>query len=99
VRIEFHWEARAEYGAAVSYYDERRVGLGARFVVAVEGALQSVRAEPRRWPFLEEDVRRRLTQVFPYAVLYTIEEDFILVVAVMHCHREPGYWKHRLIPS
>jgi len=24
---------------------------------------------------------------------YTIEPDYILVIAVMHCHREPGYHK------
>lgn len=40
---------------------------------------------------MDEDVRRCLTHVFPYGVLYTIEADFILVVAVMHCSREPGY--------
>jgi mRNA-degrading endonuclease RelE of RelBE toxin-antitoxin system len=26
----------------------------------------------------------------------TIESDYILIVAVMHCSREPGYWKHRV---
>jgi hypothetical protein len=30
------------------------------------------------------------------AVLYSIEPDFVLIIAVMHCHREPGYWQHRL---
>ncbi len=24
-----------------------------------------------------------------------IETDYILIVAVMHCSREPGYWKDR----
>lgn len=33
--------------------------------------------------------------MFPYAVLYTIEVDYILLIAVMHCHREPGYWSRR----
>lgn len=37
-------------------------------------------------------------RVFPYAVLYSIEDDFILIVAVMHCSREPGYWKTRVAP-
>jgi toxin ParE1/3/4 len=34
--------------------------------------------------------------VFPYAVLFSIEEDYILIVAVMHCRREPGYWRNRV---
>jgi hypothetical protein len=29
-------------------------------------------------------------------VLYTVEADFILIVAVMHSSREPGYWKRRI---
>jgi toxin ParE1/3/4 len=28
--------------------------------------------------------------------LYTVEPDFVLIVAVMHCSREPGYWKRRV---
>lgn len=96
MRLEFHREALAEYGEAVSYYEDRQVGLGERFVLSVESALGSIREEPERWPVLEDDVRRRLTRVFPFAVLYAIEKDFILVVAVMHCHREPGHWQSRL---
>jgi toxin ParE1/3/4 len=30
------------------------------------------------------------------AILYTIEEDYVLILAVMHCSREPGYWKERV---
>ena len=24
------------------------------------------------------------------------EPDYVLIVAVAHCSREPGYWKHRI---
>lgn len=37
-----------------------------------------------------------IAQAFPFGILYTIEADFILIVAVMHFSREPGYWKKRL---
>ena len=37
-----------------------------------------------------------LTYLFPYAILYTIEDNFILIVAVMHFSREPGYWRERI---
>jgi toxin ParE1/3/4 len=36
------------------------------------------------------------TRVFPYAVRYTIEADYILIVAIAHGKRQPGYWLHRL---
>jgi hypothetical protein len=55
-----------------------------------------IRASPERWRILEGNVRRCLTRVFPYAVLYSIETDYVLIIAVMHCRREPGYWRDRL---
>ncbi|WP_293161759.1 hypothetical protein [Okeania sp. SIO2C9] len=48
------------------------------------------------WPVIDEDIRRCLMRKFPYGILYTIEDNFILILAVMHCSREPGYWKDRV---
>lgn len=59
----------------------------------MEDAVRRISAAPTRWRIVEEDIR--LLRVFPYAVLYTIERDRVLVVAVMHCSRKPGYWKAR----
>jgi toxin ParE1/3/4 len=91
----FHSEARLEYVAAAKYYEERRSGLGARFSIEIEAAIQRVMEAPSRWPVLKEDVRRCLTHTFPYAIIYTIERDAVLILAVMHCSREPGYWRNR----
>ncbi len=95
-RLEFHPEALAEYEFAVNYYEQHQVGLGGRFISIVESTLQGILDAPTTWPVLEQDVRRRLTRVFPYAVLYSIEPECILVLAVMHCHQEPGYWRSRV---
>lgn len=95
---EFHPEAFREYADAVSRYEERQRGLGRRFIQSVEDTIESICQAPSRWPVLEDDVRRRLTRVFPYAVLYSIENDFVLIIAVMHCHRKPGYWTVRHAP-
>lgn len=97
MRYEFHPEALAEYGHAARYYADCQEGLELRFMAAVEHAIDQILAAPERWRILEEDIRRCLTRVFPYAVLYTVEVDFVLILAVMHCHREPGYWQHRRV--
>ena len=96
MRYEFHPEALAEYEAAALYYAERDPAVAQRFVAAVEDAIDRILDSPTRWRVLDEDVRRCLTRVFPYGVLYTIEPEFVLIVAVMHCSREPGYWKRRV---
>ena len=96
MRLEFHPEALMEYEEAVRYYAEHNPAAAERFIAAVEEAADRILESPERWRLLEEDVRRCLTRVFPYGVLYTVEEERILIVAIMHCSREPGYWKRRL---
>ena len=92
----FHPEALEEYQEATFYYADRDPSLALRFVEAVEDVIRRILEAPQRWRVLDDDVRRCLTRVFPYGVLYTIEPDFILIVAVMHGSREPGYWKRRV---
>ena len=96
MRHVFHPEAADEFADAVQYYKERGRNLGKRFNREVRLTIRKTVETPERWRVLEEDVRRCLVRVFPYLVLYTVEPDFILIVAVMHGKREPGYWKHRL---
>jgi len=96
MRYDFHPEALEEYQQAAFYYAQHDPGLALRFVEAVEETIQRILDAPARWRILDEDVRRCLTRVFPYGVLYTVEPDFVLIVAVMHCSREPGYWKQRV---
>jgi plasmid stabilization system protein ParE len=92
----FHPEALEEYEAAASYYAERDPELQLRFIESIENSIDRILEAPTRWRVIDEDVRRCVTHVFPYGILYTIETDFILVIAVMHFSREPGYWKQRI---
>ncbi len=96
MRFEFHPEALEEYDEAGHFYARQQPGLELRFIVCVEEAIELILEAPHRWRPFDEDVRRCLTRVFPYGVLYTIEPDYILIVAVAHCSREPGYWKRRI---
>ena len=92
----FHPEAAKEFEESVRYYRDRGRVLGDRFASEVRATIQKILVSPSRWRVLEEDVRRCLVRVFPYSVLYTVEADFILIIAIMHGKREPGYWKPRL---
>jgi plasmid stabilization system protein ParE len=69
----FHPEALEAYQEATLYYAERDAALALRFVEAVEDAIRRILEAPQRWRVLDDDVRRCLTRVFPYGVLYTIE--------------------------
>ena len=94
--VRFHEDARTEALAAARYYDRQMEGLGSRFADAVELALHQMVRQPRMYPVLEKTVRKCRVQRFPYGVVYQVRPQCIYVVAVMHLHREPGYWKERL---
>jgi len=96
VKVAFHPEARLEYREAAAFYEERRPGLGAAFSREIEGAIEQILEAPDRWRFIEQDVRRCLAHIFPYGVLNTVESDFVLIIAVAHGSRKPGYWRERL---
>jgi toxin ParE1/3/4 len=95
MRYVFHPEALTEYSEAVQYYAEKRAEVAQVFINNVEDAVYRIRESPDRYVVIDEDVRRCMTRKFPYGILYTIEQDYILILAVMHCSREPGYWKNR----
>jgi plasmid stabilization system protein ParE len=97
VKFEFHPDALAEYEEAARHYAACQAGLEFRFITAVENAIQLILDAPDRWSVFEEDIRRCLTRIFPYAILYTVEPDHVLIIAVMHSHREPGYWRKRVV--
>jgi len=92
----FHPEARLEYREAAAFYESRRPGLGAAFTREIESTIGVVLEAPDRWRMVEQDVRRCFTRRFPYAILYTVERDSILILAIAHGSRKPGYWRERL---
>jgi plasmid stabilization system protein ParE len=96
VNFRFHPEALEEFEAAADYYADIQPALGLRFTAHVEVAIRNLVDAPLLHAILEQDIRRCLAQSFPYAVLYALEPDYVLIVAVMHCRREPGYWRHRI---
>jgi len=96
MRYEFHPAALEEYREAALWYAQREAQVAQKFVASVEEAIARIVEAPQRWRVVDEDVRRCLTRVFPFGILYTIEGDFLLIVAVMHFSRAPGYWKSRI---
>lgn len=91
-----HPEADAEYEAAVRYYAAIRPELGGRFFDEIERLMAEARTKPKVFRFIRPPARRVLSGDFPYGVVYVDQPDRILILAVMHLHRAPGYWRHRI---
>ncbi|SRR5665213_899392 len=96
MNYSFHPEAEAELIYAVNYYETCEGGLGYDFAVEVYVAVQRILANPKAWQFIEENIRRSLVNRFPYGVLYAEDKNEIYILAIMHLHRNPDYWKQRM---
>ena len=88
--------ARAEFLGEVSYYENRRTGLGARFRAEVEAASELAASSPQSGAPIAGVARRRLLPTFPFMLVYTEAEDGIVIHAVAHNRRRPAYWIGRL---
>jgi plasmid stabilization system protein ParE len=45
---------------------------------------------------LEGNIRRALLKTYPYAVVFREGEEEILILAIAHGKRRPGYWRKRM---
>jgi plasmid stabilization system protein ParE len=100
VRCLFHPEALFEYSEAAKYYYRKASPRVAEaFVTAVEQAIAVLSADPGRGRVAEPpEIRRYVFNRFPYVIYYRWESpaERITIYAVMHCSREPGYWRQRI---
>ena len=93
--ISFHPEAEEEFTKAIDYYEKLEKGLGYDFAVEVYATIQRIVGYPKAWPKIDNEVLRSLVRRFPFGMLYSEEPKSIFIIAVMHLHKRPGYWKDR----
>jgi plasmid stabilization system protein ParE len=95
--VGFHPAARAELLTSVSYYDEQADGLGRQFTDEVERAVDLLSEQPGLGaPIIgTEKLRRWSLRRFPHYLIYRAEPNTLLILAVAHQRRRPGYWKER----
>jgi len=93
--VEFHEQAATEYEVAVAWYYEQSPLAASKFDEELNLAIETIRAAPHRWKAYVHGTRKFLLWHFPFYVVYRELEDVILVLAVAHSRRRPGYWKTR----
>ena len=90
--VRFYPDAETEMVEAAAYYETQQENLGKRFLTSVQDALNRIQINPLLYPIVEPDVRRCQTKTFPYSILFKDSRDQIVVIAVMHLHRNSDYW-------
>ena len=82
--------------AAFEWYERERPGLGLEFLDELRAAYGRIVDGPLKYQQLRSNIRRALLKRFPYAVFFTVEDEIIVVLAVLHTSRDPAEWQRRL---
>lgn len=94
-KARFIAPAQQEFLGAVRFYEGEEAGLGRRLATAVEEATLLALNFPLAGTPMQSDMRRVLVRDFPLAVVYRPDDDGIIIFAVAHLSRRPGYWNSR----
>ena len=97
MQLRLHPGAVVDLTSAGDWYERPRPGLGSNLLLEVDRALATIAADPLVWPIwpgLAENpgIRRFLLVRFPFSIAYLVRGSEIVVLAVAHLRRRPGYW-------
>jgi len=93
--FSFHPAAIEEALAAAHWYRERSALAATKFVAELNEAIDRILEAPHRWPHFTRGARKVRLPCFPFLVIYREAKGSVLILAIAHGHRRPGYWKSR----
>ena len=91
----FLWPAEEEMTEAAVFYESRSGGLGSDFLDDVQRAIDRLSDYPNSGEPIDSRFKRTLLHRFPFSLIYAVERTGIVIVAVAHHGRAPGYWRSR----
>lgn len=96
IHTRFLEPAAAEIEEHVNYFDRQLLGLGDRFEQEVRYAVTIISGYPEIGSPLTRRIRKLHLRTFPYNVIYLVDGDEAVILAVAADSRRPNYWRPRL---
>jgi len=96
MQVEYHPLAIEELEEAALYLEDQVYGLGFEFDAEYYASLKRILRKPLTYREVYKDVRKVNLRRFQYGILYVVEGNKVIVIAVTHLKREPFYWKTRM---
>ena len=94
--LKYHEAAENELLNEIGYLELRAKGLGRRFYAEVRRAEHLITQFPESAAEIQPSIRKRPLQKFRYSLIYSRENDGLLILAVAHQSRRPEYWIGRV---
>ena len=95
MRVRFSSLAQRELDDAFLWYSDQAAGLGQDFLDEIDRAVRRAATYPLAFSEITLGLRRCLLKRFPYGLIYGLDDDLLIVLAVAHLHRKPRYWIER----
>jgi len=96
MNVIFIEPALLEMDDAVKYYNEQLDGLGRKFYREILETIDLIKLFPNSWSHCSPNTRKAIIKTFPHNLIYTIDKETIVIIAVAHHHRKPEYWIDRI---
>jgi len=97
-RTRFLELAESELEEAIAYFNRQVEGLGDRFEREVEATVALITERPEIGSPITTRVRKFRVRKFKHKVIYIVDGDEIIILAVAHHKKRPRYWRHRIPP-
>jgi plasmid stabilization system protein ParE len=94
--LRFHPEAEQEYVTALAWYRERSLIAAINFESAFDRAVAGILEAPQRWAIYIAAFRKYTLGQYPFSVIYQDLRSEVVIFAVAHGRRRPGYWRDRV---
>jgi plasmid stabilization system protein ParE len=88
--------ADADIEAAFEWYESEQPKLGFEFLDEIRATYSRILDGPFKYQELRSGIRRALTRRFPYGIYFSVEDDLIVVIAVLDIARDPAEWQFRI---
>lgn len=89
-------EVEDDLKEAFSWHEDKRQGLGYDFLLQMDAGLRFIERNPEICPPEYKGTRKHLIKRFPYKIIYLVEKESIIVLAVIHGKRSPNLIKKRI---
>jgi plasmid stabilization system protein ParE len=99
MRVIYLAPASDELHATIDWFAEHATtDHAASFASAIEAAVFEIAEVPAAWPIsrLSTRVRSRALGSIHHSIFYLVEPEQIVIVAIAHMKRRPGYWLDRV---
>ncbi len=85
-------EAELDIMKSAKWYEGKQENLGIRFLDEVDDKLSLITQDPLHYQIRYKNTRWALVDHFPYAIHFIIEEDKVIVLAVLGTREDPEKW-------